>query len=1232
MSVHQKIGVIVVFFISCLHTYAQDYLQFIENKGQWDKQIRYEGEMTNGAFALQATGYRVLLHNKSDLSLIGASLHPNDSITQPSSTTTYYKGIGAQSAAGDSLTTRSSSGPIVLHSHAYEVRFLNANQNPVIVPDKPLDTYTNYFIGNDSTKWASHCKTYQAITYKEIYPNIDVRYYTANGVLKYDFIIHPGGNVEDIAMYFDGVNNLKIRDGSLVVKTSVDEIKELPPYTYQLINEQRLEIPCSYELKGNIVRFRLDGVYSKTATLVIDPSLVFSTFTGSRADNWGYTATYDGSGNFYAGGIVFSQGGKFPVSNGAFQQNFQGGGGTGEGAGFDIGIMKFNPNGTNRIYATYLGGAAGNEQPHSLVVDNAGNLVIAGRTTSADYPTAGALRQYGSLSAGNWHMFVTKLNATGSALIGSVRIGGNSQDGVNIVHKYSAGANGTQSIDRNYGDDSRSEVILDASGNIYFASCTQSSDFPVTAVSAQTKLGGTNALGRAQDAVVVKMAPDLSSVLFSVIFGGKDDDAAFILAINPFTDNLFVAGGTASNDFPGDKTGVKYPAYQGGIADGFIAEFTSNGAMVRSSYIGTSGADIIYGIQFDKFGFLYIGGTTTGAWPVINANFSQAGGKQFISKLNPDLSDFVYSTVFGTNSTNPNLSPTAFLVDRCENVYYSGWGGLANSRDKYLTATTTGLPTTNDAYQKTTTGSDFYFFVLEKNAKSQLYGSFFGQIPAGYGSHVDGGTSRFDRNGVIYQAMCANCGGTASGAFPSTPGVWAPFNGTNGGCNLAAVKIAFNLAGIGAGIQSSINGVLRDTSGCVPMLVNFTDTMAQGKQYIWDFNDGSPADTTFGPTVSHTFNMIGFYRVRLISVDSSSCNISDTAYVNLRVRNDLASLAFTSAKIPPCTSLAYQFNNTTTAVKPFTAQSFKWDFGDGTTQLAGTGIVTHTYAGPGTYTVKLVLVDTNYCNEPDSITQQIRLAANVKAQFSTPSVGCVPYIASFNNTSIGGQNFTWTFGDGSPVSTATDPTHTYASIGTYTVKLVVTDTATCNKTDSTQFTITVSPKPSSSYNYTPQPTVPDEAIVFQNTSSGGTSYQWLFGDGDTLFTTRPDTAVSHLYNASGTFNACLVTYNSSGCTDTACQSISVTVVPVADVPKAFSPNGDGINDILYVRGYGIAKMTWRIYNRWGTVMYLGTDVLEGWDGRYKGKMQAQDVYHYTLDIEFSSHEHVSKKGDFTLLR
>ena len=91
--------------------------------------------------------------------------------------------------------------------------------------------------------------------------------------------------------------------------------------------------------------------------------------------------------------------------------------------------------------------------------------------------------------------------------------------------------------------------------------------------------------------------------------------------------------------------------------------------------MGTAGNDMLYGIQFDKFGFPYIMGTTTGAWPVQNALFFQQDGKQFISKLRPDLSGFVYSTVFGTRNPSPNISPIAFLVDRCENVYVSGWGG-----------------------------------------------------------------------------------------------------------------------------------------------------------------------------------------------------------------------------------------------------------------------------------------------------------------------------------------------------------------------------------------------------------------------------------------------------------------------------------------------------------------------------------------------------------------------------
>ena len=198
----------------------------------------------------------------------------------------------------------------------------------------------------------------------------------------------------DIAMYFDGLSSLKIKDAGLVLQTSVQQVKELPPVSYQLFDGMKEEVYCRFDVKGNIVRFKLDKPIAPNATLVIDPTLVFSTFTGSRADNWGYTATYDNQGNFYAGGIVFGSnaGATFPVSNGAFQQSFQGGSNTGESSGFDMAIIKFDPSGVRREYATYLGGSKGNEQPHSMVVDKDGNLIIAGRSTSTDYPTAGSLK------------------------------------------------------------------------------------------------------------------------------------------------------------------------------------------------------------------------------------------------------------------------------------------------------------------------------------------------------------------------------------------------------------------------------------------------------------------------------------------------------------------------------------------------------------------------------------------------------------------------------------------------------------------------------------------------------------------------------------------------------------------------------------------------------------------------------------------------------------------------
>ncbi len=1213
------ISLILIFCIGFIRVDAQGYLDFVENKGQWESFIQFKSELSASAFALTKNGYRVLQHNVDDYAAIAGSRHAHSVHGEPS--------------VKSEVTPKFQTGndQLILRSHAYDVRFLNANPNPQIIKEKPVAGISNYFIGNDPAKWATDVKTFQSVTYKNMYPNIDIRYYTNNGVLKYDIIVHPGGDPSKIILFYEGTNGLSLKNGALQIKTSVGVLQETIPYSYQLSDANRKEIDCAYEVKGNLVQIKVNNTYDKSKTLVIDPQPVFISYSGSVADNWGFTATYDLLGNFYAGGIVFSPG--FPTTTGAFQRQFGGGISEGQIQGFDMGILKFEPGGTSLIYATYIGGS-GNEQPHSLVADAAGNLVIAGRTSSINnYPTVSSFPLYGS-GGGTHDIVLTKLNPSGTALIGSLRIGGSGRDGINIRPNYE-NPTGPETTRRNYGDDARSEVIFDSQGNILLASVTQSIDFPTSAGAFQRSSGAARFNGRMQDGVLIKLNATLSQVIFSSYLGGNDDDAAFVLAINPANNNIYVAGATASDNMPARANApAGFQNFNGGV-DGFISIVSPDGSTIQStSYFGTNLVDVIFGIQFDRQGYPYIVGTTTGTLtpqnsPYNTANPVQATGKQFIVKFQPDLSSIIYLSNFGSaGSTTPNLSISAFLVDRCGNVYVSGWGG--SNINSFPTSPITNLPITSDAYQSNTDGADFYFFVLERDAQRQLYGSFFGQT-GGFADHVDGGTSRFDPNGTIYQSICScRRNGDPSRPILGTGGAWSTANRSNS-CNLLAIKIAFNLAGVGAGIKTSINGVARDTSGCVPLTVVFSDTLELARSYRWDFNDGSPEVSTNNSSVTHTFNNVGVYRVRLIATDPASCNVNDTAFITMRVRADEAVLGFTPNKLLPCESLTYRFDNTSIAPRNFGANAFRWDFGDGTRQVASFGPVTHTYAAPGTYNVRLILIDTSFCNELDSIETQLRISPLVDARFETPSLGCAPYTAVFNNTSLAGRTFIWDFGDGN-TSTQTSPQHLYTAVGNYNVRLIAIDSSTCNIADTTNFTISVRGKPTAGISFSPDPTEPNTPVTFTNSSFGADRYKWTFGDGDSLFTSRIDTTVKHLYNATGTYNACVIAINDAGCADTSCVPVAITIVPGFNVPNAFSPNGDGVNDRIFVRGFGISKMSWRIYNRWGTLVYFGTSPSDGWDGTYNGKLQPQEVYHYTLEIEFSNKEKATKKGDITLLR
>ncbi len=1192
---------------------AQAYLEFVENKGQWANNIAFKGDLSSGAIALKSDGgYRMLQHNQEDLEAIHNFYHPHET---------------KKTFAEKSITKKE----LGLHSHVYEVSFLGCNPNPTAISEKPQDTYNNYYLDNDKSKWASGCKIYQAVTYKNIYPNIDIRYYTGNGTLKYDLIVNPGGNPNQIAMVFDGADELKIKKGKLEIKTSVTTVNELEPYTFQPSAIGKKQINCSYKLNQNIVTFSVDN-YDKSQPLIIDPAIkVFSTFTGSVSDNWGFTATYDGAGNFYAGGVVFSGG--FPVSNGS---TFQGGVDSEDGNKFDMGIIKFNPLGTNRLYATYIGGSNGNDQPHSLVVDGFGNLIIAGRTNATNYPTT--LPNNGICGAKD--IVLTKLNNAGN-IMASMKVGGSGDDGMNIKPKYSSRLPvGTESINRNYGDDARSEVIVDENNNILLASCTQSLDFYVTPNAFQKTNGGAAvAFPRKQDGVFIKATNDLSNVLTSTYIGGNNDDAAFVLAINPLNKNIYLAGGTASTDFPGNKTSVLNPSYLGGECDGFVAILNSTGtSLLASSYFGTSRAENIYGIQFDKVGFPYIMGTTTGAWPILNAAENTPFAKQFIAKLQSNLSNYVYSTTFGTPNPQPNISPTAFLVDRCENVYVSGWGGSINTGNNtnYLNAGTSGLKVkpldaTQNVLQTTTDGSDFYFYVLERGAKSQIFGGFFGQI-GGVGEHVDGGTSRFDNQGVIYQSLCANCGSNPKPNFPTTPGAYSQ-NNLSDNCNLAAIKIAFDFAGVGAGVRSSIKGVNGDTSGCVPLTIKFQDTLAQGISYTWNFGDGSPTITTKTPNISYTYNSTGKFLVKLVSIDSSTCNIIDSSKRIMIIRSDSASLKLTYKKVGDCYANTYEFDNTGSIAapsKPFKNNSFLINYGDGVIENIGLGVRLHKYNASGFYKGFMVLQDTNYCNSPDTVFFNLTVIDNLKASFTRPGTGCLSAALKFTNTSNGGDTYLWDFGEGNFAYTR-NASHFFSPSGNYWVKLTVYDSFSCNKVSKDSFLVNIAPSPTAFFTYNPNPPKINTPVNFINKSERALRYVWIFGDGDSLFTNSLTQSIVHTYQLTQIVTPTLIVYNEFNCTDTFRVQFRARVNQLFDVPNAIAPDGN-TNNKIFVRGYGIKKINWNIYNRWGILMYSSNDVTQGWDGKYKGQIQPQDVYHYTLLVDFFDGKKDSKTGDITLVR
>ncbi len=1139
---------------------------FVPNEGQWDGPFKFKGLHKNADIFIEDNGITFRIGDGKNAKKI------HDYKYTEKDDTLYY--------------------------HNYNIRWENANpQSQIIVADKANGTH-NYFLGNKPERWKSNLGLYGTLMYKNIYNNIDVKYYTSEDMLKYDFIVRPNGNPKNIKISYNGLEGIKIQDGQLVLNTSVGNVIEMAPYAYQIINGNKVTVNCKYALKNNELSFSLPNGYNKQYDLVIDPVMVFATLSGSTADNWGFSATYDVQGNLYAGGITAGLG--YPTTLGAYSVSFSGG-----NTPWDVTISKFNPTGTALVYSTYLGGS-GDEMPHSLVVDQNNNLIVAGKTLSLDFPTTSSAYQ-STHNGGVTDIFICKFNSNGSNLLASTYLGGSGEDGIN----FSLGFNGNQNtLKYNYGDDSRSEVIVDNSGNIYLAASTQSTNFPTTTNAVKRNLTG------AQDGIFVKFNPTLSAMIYGTLIGGNNYDAAYVITLDKSEQNIYIAGGTQSNDFHhSTNAGSIITSSPGGTADGYIVKFLNSGnyPMLRSTYIGTDGYDQVYGIQVDYSNNVYIMGQTTGAYPVTPGVYANANSPQFIHKLNNNFTSTIYSTIFGNgNRTYPNLSLVAMLVDTCENVYVSGWGGNIT-----FGSTTNGLPVTPNALQNTTDGADFYFFVLAKNAVNLLYASFFGAV--GKSEHVDGGTSRFDPSGIIYQAMCASCG--AGTAFPATPGAYSAVKG-GPNCNIGLIKLAFNM-----GVVDAVASAAPNTSGCAPFTVNFSNNSTNATQYFWEFGPPGASSSAFAP--SYTYNTPGNYTVRLVAYNPNSCKEYDTTYINIFVRNDSVSPNFTYTPIDTCYSFDVDFSNTTTmtsALNPNLA-TYVWDFGDGT-NFTGRNPPRHTYPNYGTFTATLTVTHPNGCNNPAVISKTIVFNDNlVSAELDPPSLVCINQPFTLNPVYRNGLTYSWDFGDGN-TSNLANPSHSYSTPGDYEIRLIVGNPNTCNRFDTVIVNVTAWDIPIALFNYSPMEPQTNTGTQFNNLSEKGDLYFWDFGDGRTSTEKNP----YHEFYSSGTFKVCLTVKNEAGCEDVTCKNIISIVHNVADIPTGFSPNGDGTNDVLYVRGYNIETMHLKIFNRFGNLVFETKDQNIGWDGTYNGVKQEMEAYGYTLDVTFRDKQQISRKGNVTLIQ
>ena len=637
--------------------YGRLPLSFVANRDQTDSQVQ---------FLARGSGYNLFLKSAEAV----LTLHKRDNGRH-------------EKAATDPASRRDSVAVL-------RMKVLDANPTLRGEGVEELPGKTNYFFGSDPNKWQSDVPNYARIRYQSVYPGVNLEYYGSQSQLEYDFVIAPGADPRIIKLSFEGARKVALgAQGDLVLDTASGEVRQSKPRIYQTLNGVKKEISGRYVLKGKREVGFAVGRYDASAPLVIDPVLSYSTYLGGNNSDVAFDIAVDSLGNAYltgetystnfpgtfspvyvfheafvtklnptGSGIIYSTylGGSgneignriavdssgnayvvgttdstnFPVTPGCFQ-------GTAQGAS-DAFVTKFNSTGS-MVYSTYLGGN-GTDSGRGITADSAGNTYITGASYSTNFPvTTGAFQ---TVKAGDGDVFITKLNAAGSALVYSTYVGGADTD------------EGTA-------------VSVDSSGSAYVTGFTRSANFPKTAGAFQTSLASFS-----DDAFVTKLNASGSALVYSTFLGGINDEVGNDLALDS-SGNAYVTGETRSNNFP-----VTPGAFQTTYIsrDAFVTKLNAAGsALVYSTYLTGNADEYARGIAVDSSGNAYIAGSTFSSnfpkvhqLPQPNADFGN-GLDAFVVKLNASGSKAFYSTYLGGSGTEFSRG---IATDAAGNAYVTG--------------------------------------------------------------------------------------------------------------------------------------------------------------------------------------------------------------------------------------------------------------------------------------------------------------------------------------------------------------------------------------------------------------------------------------------------------------------------------------------------------------------------------------------------------------------------------